>query len=191
MVRCGARGRTEREVMIRNKFSARDWLLLLLVFTWLDCQRRAKARSAEREGSRRDAGVGRLAGQAARIDGAVCPGPHDRHRAAGGQRARREGPADADSRSAGGLFALLDEIEDNIEMYASHKADMRKGLTLLIEANSEWQLKLRRLKEQSPPEELDQFSFVLDNCRPTRSTTWATMHARNCRSRMSWRNRRS
>jgi hypothetical protein len=59
--------------------------------------------------------------------------------------------------------ALLDEIEDNIDMYSSHKADMRKGLTLLIEADSEWQLKLRRLKEQSPPEELDQYSFVLTN----------------------------
>jgi len=59
--------------------------------------------------------------------------------------------------------ALLDEIEDNVDMYASHKADMRKGLTLLIEANSEWQLKLRRLKEQSPPEELEQFAFVLTN----------------------------
>lgn len=59
--------------------------------------------------------------------------------------------------------ALLDEMEDNVEMYGSHKADMRKGLTLLIEANSEWQLKLRRLKEQSPPEELEQYSFVLAN----------------------------
>lgn len=59
--------------------------------------------------------------------------------------------------------ALLDEIGDNIDMYSSHKADMRKGLTLLIEANSEWQLKLRHLKEQSPPEELDQYSFVLTN----------------------------
>jgi hypothetical protein len=59
--------------------------------------------------------------------------------------------------------ALLDEIEDNIEMYSSHRADMRKGLTLVIEAGSEWQLKLRRLKEQSPPEELDQYSFVLTN----------------------------
>jgi hypothetical protein len=57
--------------------------------------------------------------------------------------------------------ALIDEIEDNIDMYGSHKADMRRGLTLLIEANSEWQLKLRRLKEQAPPEELDQYSFVL------------------------------
>jgi hypothetical protein len=59
--------------------------------------------------------------------------------------------------------ALLDEIEDNIDMYGAHNADMRKGLTLLIEADSEWQLKLRRLKEQSPPEELEQFSFALTN----------------------------
>ena len=59
--------------------------------------------------------------------------------------------------------SILDEIDDNIDMYASHKADMRKGLALLIEATSEWQLKLRRLKEQSPPEELDQYSFILAN----------------------------
>lgn len=61
------------------------------------------------------------------------------------------------------FIALLDEIEDNIEMYGSHKADMRKGLTLTIEASSEWQNKLRRLKEQSPPEELEQYAFVLAN----------------------------
>lgn len=61
------------------------------------------------------------------------------------------------------VTALLDEIDDNIDMYSSHKADMRNGLTLLIEANSEWQLQLRRLKAQSPPEELDQYSFVLAN----------------------------
>src|SRR5271166_4970852 len=58
---------------------------------------------------------------------------------------------------------LLDEIDDNIDMYGSHKTDMRKGLKLVIEADSEWQLQLRKLKEQSPPEELDQYSFVLAN----------------------------
>jgi hypothetical protein len=61
------------------------------------------------------------------------------------------------------FVTLVDEIDDNIEMYAAHKTDMRKGLKLLIEADSEWQLKLRTLKEQSPPEELEQFSFVLAN----------------------------
>jgi len=59
--------------------------------------------------------------------------------------------------------SLLDEIADNLDMYGSRKVDMRKGLTLLIEANSEWKLRLRRLKEQSPPEELEQYSFVLTN----------------------------
>ena len=52
--------------------------------------------------------------------------------------------------------ALLDEIDDNIDMYGAHKTDMRKGLKLVIEADSEWHLQLRKLKEQSPPEELDQ-----------------------------------
>jgi hypothetical protein len=59
--------------------------------------------------------------------------------------------------------SLMDEIEDNVEMYSSHKVDMRKGLTLLIEGTSEWQFKLRNLKQQSPPEQLDQYSFVLTN----------------------------
>ena len=61
------------------------------------------------------------------------------------------------------FITLLDETDDNIDMYESHHSDMRKGLKLLIEANSEWQLKLRQLKEQSPAEELQQYSFVLAN----------------------------
>jgi hypothetical protein len=63
------------------------------------------------------------------------------------------------------FLALLDEIDDNIDMYGAHKTDMRKGLKLLIEADSEWQLQLRQLKEQSPPEELQQYSFVLTNSK--------------------------
>jgi hypothetical protein len=65
------------------------------------------------------------------------------------------------------FITLLDETDDNIDMYESHFADMRKGLKLVIEANSEWQLKLRQLKEQTPPEELQQFSFVLANAVDT------------------------
>jgi hypothetical protein len=65
------------------------------------------------------------------------------------------------------FILLLDETDDNIDMYAAHKSDMRKGLKLLIEANSEWQLKLRQLKEQSPAPELSQYSFVLANAVDT------------------------
>jgi hypothetical protein len=63
----------------------------------------------------------------------------------------------------GDFLTLLDEIDDNIDMYSSHKADIRKGLKLLIEADSEWQLRLRQMKQQSPPEEVEQYSFVLTN----------------------------
>ena len=65
------------------------------------------------------------------------------------------------------FIVLLDETDDNVDMYASHRTDMRKGLKLLIEANSEWQLKLRQLKEQSPSGELEQYSFVLTNAVET------------------------
>ena len=63
------------------------------------------------------------------------------------------------------FLSLLDEMDDNIGVYDEHKTDMRKGLKLLIEADSEWQLQLRQLKEQSPPEELQQYSFVLANAK--------------------------
>ncbi len=63
------------------------------------------------------------------------------------------------------FLALLDEMDDNIDMYGAHKTDMRKGLKLLIEADSEWQLQLRQIKDQSPPEELQQYSFVLANAK--------------------------
>ena len=65
------------------------------------------------------------------------------------------------------FITLLDETDDNIDMYASHHSDMRKGLKLLIEADSEWQLNLRQLKELSPAEELQQYSFVLANAADT------------------------
>ena len=63
------------------------------------------------------------------------------------------------------FLALLDEMDDNIDMYGAHKTDIRKGLKLLIEADSEWQLQLRQIKDQSPPEELQQYSFVLTNAK--------------------------
>ena len=44
---------------------------------------------------------------------------------------------------------------------------MRKGLKLVIEADSEWQLNLRQLKEQSPADELPQYAFVLANAIDT------------------------
>jgi hypothetical protein len=65
------------------------------------------------------------------------------------------------------FISILDEVEDNIDMYGSHNSDMRKGLKLVIEADSEWQLKLRQIKEKSAPDDLQQYSFVLINAVDT------------------------
>jgi hypothetical protein len=65
------------------------------------------------------------------------------------------------------FISILDEADDNVEMYSAHNADMRKGLKLLIEADSEWQLKLRQLKEKSSGDDLHQYSFVLTNAVDT------------------------
>lgn len=65
------------------------------------------------------------------------------------------------------FITLLDETDDNIDVYAQHRTDMRKGLKLVIEADSEWQLNLRQLKEQSPADELPKYAFVLANAIDT------------------------
>lgn len=64
---------------------------------------------------------------------------------------------------------LVDEMGDNIDDYADRKEDLRKGLKLVIEGDTEFQLKLRTLKEQGPGagakagSETGDYSFVLQN----------------------------
>ena len=81
------------------------------------------------------------------------------------------------------FISLLDEIDDNIDMYQAHQTDMRKGLKLVIEADSEWQLKLRQLKEKAPPAELGQYSFALSNAVDTVADS-----ARNARENLQEQN---
>ena len=62
---------------------------------------------------------------------------------------------------------IVDEIDDNVDMYHERGADLRKPLKELIEADSDWQLRLRTLKE-APNSDADaeketrQYYFVLD-----------------------------
>jgi len=63
---------------------------------------------------------------------------------------------------------LMDEMDDNIDDYADRHEDLRKPLKDVIQANSEYQVKLRTLKEQGPPpgakaDEASEYSFVLQN----------------------------
>ena len=61
------------------------------------------------------------------------------------------------------FLAVYGELDDNIEMYVGRKEDIRKPLKLVIEADTEFQSKLRALKSSANAtrEENSQYEFVL------------------------------
>ena len=60
---------------------------------------------------------------------------------------------------------LFDELNDNIDTYADRKADLRKVLRPIIEADTEFEAKLRALKNSgtASKEEQGQYEFLLTN----------------------------
>ncbi len=66
---------------------------------------------------------------------------------------------------------LVDEMGDNIDDYSDRKEDLRKALKLVIQADTEFQLKLRTLKDQGPGAgagakpgtETGDYTFALEN----------------------------
>jgi hypothetical protein len=68
---------------------------------------------------------------------------------------------------------LYDELNDNIDTYVDRKDDIRKPLKLIIDADTEFQAKLRALKDAAdvPPGEAQQYEFVLSNALETLDTS--------------------
>ena len=64
---------------------------------------------------------------------------------------------------------LYDELNDNIETYVDRRDDIRKPLKIVIEADTEFQAKLRALKDAAgvAKAEADQYEFVLTNAIET------------------------
>jgi len=59
---------------------------------------------------------------------------------------------------------IYDELNDNIDTFVGRKADLRKPLKEVIEADNEFQAKLRALKSSAEAgKEAAQYQFVLDN----------------------------
>jgi hypothetical protein len=60
---------------------------------------------------------------------------------------------------------LYDELNDNIDTYVDRRDDIRKPLKIVIDADTEFQAKLRALKESAdvPAQESQQYEFVLTN----------------------------
>jgi len=70
------------------------------------------------------------------------------------------------------FLLLYDELNDNIDTYVDRKDDIRKPLKLVIDADNEFQAKLRALKNAAdvPPEEFHAYEFVLTNVLDTVDT---------------------
>ena len=62
-----------------------------------------------------------------------------------------------------------DELNDNIDTYVERKNDIRKPLKVILDADTEFQAKLRALKDAAdvPTADAQQYAFVLDNAIET------------------------
>jgi chromosome segregation ATPase len=63
------------------------------------------------------------------------------------------------------LLDVYDELNDNIDTFVERKADLRKPLKAVIEADTEFQAKLRALKSSvdANKDESKQYDFLLTN----------------------------
>jgi hypothetical protein len=71
------------------------------------------------------------------------------------------------------FLAVYDELNDNIDTFVERKEDLRKPLKMVIEADNEFQAKLRALRSarDSNPSEAGRYQFVLDNAVETVDTS--------------------
>jgi hypothetical protein len=71
------------------------------------------------------------------------------------------------------FLLIYDELNDNLDTYVDRKDDIRKPLKLVIEADTEFQAKLRALKDAAdvPRQEEQQYEFVLTNAVETLDTS--------------------
>jgi hypothetical protein len=67
------------------------------------------------------------------------------------------------------FLAVYDELNDNIDMYVGRKDDIRKPLKVIIEADVEFQSKLRALKDAANANatEAKQYEFLLTDALDT------------------------
>jgi hypothetical protein len=67
------------------------------------------------------------------------------------------------------FLSVYDELNDNVDMYVGRKEDIRKPLKLVIEADIEFQSKLRALKDAANADaaEAKQYEFLLSNAIET------------------------
>ena len=67
------------------------------------------------------------------------------------------------------FLSVYDELNNNVDMYVGRKNDIRKPLKLVIEADTEFQSRLRALKDSANanPTEAKQYEFLLTDALDT------------------------
>ena len=67
------------------------------------------------------------------------------------------------------FLLIYDELNDNIDTYVGRKSDLRKVLKTIIDGDTEFQAKLRALRDEagSKKEELEHYEFLLTNALET------------------------
>ncbi len=67
------------------------------------------------------------------------------------------------------FLAVYDELNDNIDMYVGRKNDIRKPLKIIIEADTEFQSRLRAIKTSANASaaEAEQYEFLLSDALDT------------------------
>jgi len=71
------------------------------------------------------------------------------------------------------FLLIYDELNDNIDTYVDRKNDIRKPMKVILDADTEFQAKLRALRDAAgvPAEEAKQYEFVLSNAIDTVDTS--------------------
>lgn len=71
------------------------------------------------------------------------------------------------------FLSVYDELNDNVDTFADRKADMRKPLKHVIEADTEFQAKLRAFRDSGAAKEAEvgQYEFLLTNTIETVDTS--------------------
>jgi uncharacterized coiled-coil DUF342 family protein len=68
---------------------------------------------------------------------------------------------------------VYDELNDNVDNYGDRKWDMRKALKAVLEADTEFQARLRAVQDsaKAEKEEIKQYEFLLSNALETLDTS--------------------
>ncbi len=77
----------------------------------------------------------------------------------------------------GDLAVLIDELDDNLSMYNGHSEDLRRALRHVIDAEAEFQQKLKALGDNSSPLQRRRFAAALEDASDSLHTSTESARA--------------